>query len=141
MEETNLEDILNEEDTGLDGNGEDGEETDVDPKEPIDESGEGSDEEGLPVGEPEEDSLDEATMMNAYESRNRAKSIQVDRDTDEIVEHMEQIREAIERAVEEGKLSVKVYFLAHRMVLDELKRLGYVVGHVSGEEATSIRWD
>lgn len=141
MEENNLEDVLNEEDTGLDGNGEDGEETDVDPKEPIDESGEGSDEEGLPVGEPEEDSLDEATMMNAYESRNRAKSIQVDRDTDEIVEHMEQIREAIEGAVEEGKLSVKVYFLAHRMVLDELKRLGYVVGHVSGEVATSIRWD
>ena len=141
MEENNVEDILNEENTGLEENGEGGEEADVDPKEPIDESGGGIDEEGLPIGEPEEGSLDEATMMNAYESRNRAKSIQVDRDTDEIVEHMEQIREAIEREVEEGKLSVKVYFLAHRMVLDELKRLGYVVGHVSGEEATSIRWD
>ena len=141
MEENNLEDVLNEEDTGLDGNGEDGEGVDVEPKEPIDESGEGSDEEGLPVGEPEEDSLEGVTIMNAYKSRDKAKSIQVDRDTDEISEHMEQIREAIEDAVEEGKLSVKVYFLAHRAVLDELKRLGYVVGHVSGEEATSIRWD
>ena len=80
-------------------------------------------------------------MMNAYESRNRAKSIQVERDTDEIVEHMEQIRKAIELAVESGMLSAKVNFLAHRAVLDELKRLGYVAGHVSGEEATSIRWD
>ena len=141
MEDNKLEDVLNGENTGLDENGEGGEETDVEPKEPIDESGEGNDKEGLPVGEPEEDSLDEATMMNAYESRNRAKSIQVDRDTDEIVEHMEQIREAIERAVEGGMLSVKVGFLAHRMVLEELKRLGYVVGHVSGEVATSIRWD
>ncbi|HZK00512.1 MAG TPA: hypothetical protein VFC79_10905 [Tissierellaceae bacterium] len=106
MEENNVEDILNEENTGLEENGEGGEETDVDPKEPIDESGEGSDEEGLPVGGPkedesgqeegsEDDSLEEVTMMNAYESRNRAKSIQVDRDTDEIVEHMEKIREAI----------------------------------------------
>ena len=102
MEENNLGNVLNEEDTGL-----------------------------------EED----YGMMNAYESRDRAKSIQVDRDTDEIVEHMEQIREAIELAVEGGTLSVKVNFLAHRAVLDELKRLGYVVGHVSGEVATSIRWD
>ena len=113
MEENNVEDILNEENTGLEENGEGGE------------------------GDIEED----YGMMNAYESRNRAKSIQVDRDTDEIIEHMEQIRRAIELAVEEGNLSVKVKFLAHRAVLDELKRLGYIAGHVSGEVATSIRWD
>ena len=140
MEDNKLEDILNEENTGLEENGEGGEETDVDPKEPIDESGEGTDEGGQGE-EPEDDSLEEVTIMNAYESRNRAKSIQVDRDTDEIVEHMGKIREAIEFAVEGGMLSVKVKFLAHRAVLDELKRLGYVVGHVSGEVATSIRWD
>ena len=152
MEETNLEDVLNEEDAGLDGNGEDTGGVDVEPKEPIDESDKGSDEEGLPVEGPkedesgqeegsEDDSPEEVAMMNAYESRNRAKSIQVDRDTDEIVEHMEQIRGAIERAVEEGMLSAKVDFLAHRVALDELKRLGYIAGHVSGEEKTHIRWD
>lgn len=112
MEENKIENVLNEEGTGLEDSG------------PVE-------------GDIEED----YGMMNAYESRNRAKSIQVDRDTDEIVEHMEQIRRAIELAVEEGNLSVKVKFLAHRAVLDELKRLGYIAGHVSGEVATSIRWD
>lgn len=112
MEENNVEDILNEEGAGLEDSG------------------------------PVEDGIEEDYgMMNAYESRDRAKSIQVDRDTDEIVEHMEQIRGAIELAVEGGNLSVKVNFLAHRAVLDELKRLGYIAGHVSGEVATSIRWD
>ena len=112
MEENKIENVLNEEGTGLEDSG------------PVE-------------GDIEED----YGMMNAYESRNRAKSIQVDRDTDEIVEHMEQIREAIELAVEEGNLSVKVDFLAHRVVLDELKSLGYGAGHVSGEVSTSIRWD
>lgn len=112
MEENNLEDVLNEESTGLEGSGS------------------------------VEDSIEEDYgIMNAYRSRDKAKSIQVDRDTDEIVEHTGQIREAIEHAVEGGMLSVKVNFLAHRAVLDELKRLGYVVGHVSGEEKTYIRWD
>lgn len=107
------------------------------PKDILNEEGNGVEDSGPVEGGNEED----YGMMNAYESRNRAKSIQVDRDTDEIVEHMGKIREAIELAVEEGMLSTKVYFLAHRAVLDELKRLGYGAGHVSGEEATSIRWD
>ena len=140
MEETNLEDILNEEGTGLEENGEGGEETDVEPKEPIDESGEGSDEEDLPVGEPE-DSLEEVTIMNAYDSRNKAKSVLKNEQFKEIREQKIKVKKEIELAVSDGKLSVITEPKLHQLIIEELKLLGYSVTHVSAKDETLIRWE
>lgn len=141
MEENNLEDILNEEDTGLEDNGEDTGGADVEPKEPIDESGEGSDEEGLPVGEPKEDSLDEITIMNAYDSRNKAKSVLTNEQFKEIREQKIKVKEKIESSVAMGDLSVIVEPKLHQLIIEELKLLGYFVTHVSAEDKTLIRWE
>ena len=141
MEDTNLEDILNEEDTGLEDNGEDTGGTDVEPKEPIDESDEGSDEEGLPVGEPEEDSLEEVTIMNAYDSRNKAKSVLKNEQFKEIREQKIKVKEKIELSVADGKLSVVTSPKLHQLIIEELKLLGYSVTHVSAKDETLIRWE
>ena len=141
MEENNIEDILNEEDTGLKDSGEDTGGVDVDPKEPIDESGEGNDEEGLPVGEPEEDSLDEITIMNAYDSRNKAKSVLTNEQFKEIREQKIKVKEKIESSVAMGDLSVIVEPKLHQLIIEELKLLGYFVTHVSAEDKTLIRWE
>lgn len=141
MEDTNLEDILNEEDTGLEDNGEDTGGTDVEPKEPIDESDEGSDEEGLPVGEPEEDSLEEVTIMNAYDSRNKAKSVLKNEQFKEIREQKIKVKEEIESSVADGKLSVVTEPKLHQLIIEELKLLGYSVTHVSAKDETLIRWE
>lgn len=141
MEETNLEDILNEEGTGLEEDGEGGEETDVEPKEPVDESGEGSDDEGLPVGEPEEGSLEEVTIMNAYDSRNKAKSVLKNEQFKEIREQKIKVKEEIEQSVTRGELSVITEPKLHQLIIEELKLLGYSVTHVSAEDKTLIRWE
>ena len=152
MEENNLEDVLNEEDTGLDGNGEDGEDTDVVPKEPIDESGEGNDGDGSPVEEPKEDesgqedesedeSLEEVTIMNAYDSRNKAKSVLKNEQFKEIREQKIKVKEEIESSVANGDLSVITEPKLHQLIIEELKLLGYSVTHVSAEDKTLIRWE
>lgn len=141
MEDTNLEDILNEEDTGLEDNGEDTGGTDVEPKEPIDESGGGNDEESLPVGEPEEDSLEEVTIMNAYDSRNKAKSVLKNEQFKEIREQKIIVKEEIELSVAMGELSVIISPKLHQLIIEELKLLGYSVTHVSAKDETLIRWE
>ena len=153
MEENSIEDILNEEDTGLDGNGEDTGGADVEPKEPIDESGEGSDEEGLPVGEPKEDEggqegdseddslLEEVTIMNAYDSRNKAKSVLKNEQFKEIRKQKIKVKEEIESSVANGDLSVITEPKLHPLIIEELKLLGYSVTHVSAEDKTLIRWE
>lgn len=141
MEENNKEDILNEEDTGLEGSGEDTGGTDAEPKEPIDESGEGGDKEGLPVGEPEEDFLDEVTIMNAYDSRNKAKSVLTNEQFKEIREQKIKVKEKIESSVAIGDLSVIVEPKLHPLIIEELKLLGYSVTHVSAKDETLIRWE
>lgn len=140
MEDNKLEDILNEENTGLDGNGEDGEETDVDPKEPVDESGEGTDEGGQGE-EPEDDSLEEVTIMNAYDSRNKAKSVLKNEQFKEIREQKIKVKEEIELSVANGKLSVIIKPKLHQLIIEELKLLGYSVTHASAEDKTLIRWE
>ena len=152
MEETNLEDVLNEEDTGLEENGEDTGGTDVEPKEPIDESGEGNDGDGSPVEEPkedesgqedesEDDSLEEVTIMNAYDSRNKAKSVLKNEQFKEIRKQKIKVKEEIESSVANGDLSVITEPKLHPLIIEELKLLGYSVTHVSAENKTLIRWE
>lgn len=140
MEENNVEDILNEENTGLEENGEGGEETDVDPKEPVDESGEGTDEGGQ-EDESEDDSLEEVTIMNAYDSRNKAKSVLKNEQFKEIREQKIKVKEEIELSVANGNLSVIIEPKLHQLIIEELKLLGYSVTHVSAEDKTLIRWE
>ena len=128
MEDNNLENVLNGENTGLEDNGEGGEETDVDPKEPIDESGEG-------------DSLEEVTIMNAYDSRNKAKSVLKNEEFKEIREQKIKVKEEIELSVAMGELSVITEPKLHQLIIEELKLLGYSVTHVSAEDKTLIRWE
>ena len=141
MEETNVENVLNEEGTGLEDSGGDTGGTDVEPKEPIDESSGGSDEEGLPVEEPVEDSLEEVTIMNAYDSRNRAKSVLKNEQFKEIREQKIKVKEEIESSVANGELSITTKPKLHQLIIEELKLLGYSVTHVSGENETLIRWE
>ena len=128
MEDSNLEDVLNGENTGLEDNGEGGEETDVDPEEPIDESG-------------EDDSLEEVTIMNAYDSRNKAKSVLKNEQFKEIREQKIKVKEEIELSVANGELSVITEPKLHQLIIEELKLLGYSVTHVSAEDKTLIRWE
>lgn len=152
MEENKIENVLNEEGTGLEDSGEGGEDTDVDPKEPIDESGEGNDGDGSPVEEPKEDEsgqedeseddyLEEVTIMNAYDSRNKAKSVLKNEEFKEIRKQKIKVKEEIELSVAMGELSVITEPKLHPLIIEELKLLGYSVAHVSAEDKTLIRWE
>ena len=91
--------------------------------------------------ESEDGSLEEVTIMNAYDSRNKAKSVLKNEQFKEIREQKIKVKEEIESSVADGKLSVVTEPKLHQLIIEELKLLGYSVTHVSAKDETLIRWE